>query len=180
MYLPVILGTAREGRRSEMVASYMEKKIRELSDLETEVLDVRNFRVSATTRDKEKEVVKRFKKHIDKADGLIIVSPEYNHGYPGELKMMIDMLYKEYNQKPIGFCAVSASFVGGARMVEQFKQVAIELQMTPIRESLFFPTVQNLFDDEGNIKDHDSYDKKVKSFLDQLLFYANHLKEARK
>jgi len=179
MYIPIVLGTAREGRQSEKVASFILSQVKETADFDTELLDVRNFRLSATSRDKDNEIVQRWGEHMRKADGLIIVSPEYNHGYPGELKMMIDMLYGEYNQKPVGFCAVSSSFIGGARMIEQFKQVAIELQMTPIRESIFFPNVQSLFDGQGKIKDPDPYIKRVGAFVKQLTLYAKHLKKAR-
>lgn len=60
---------------------------------------------------------------MTRADGLVIVSPEYNHGYPGEMKLMLDQLYKEYNRKPVGICGVSSGALGGARMVEQLRLI---------------------------------------------------------
>ena len=77
------------------------------------------------------------------ADGLIVVSPEYNHGYPGPLKEVLDSLYEEYEHKPIGICGAGGG-LGGSRAVEQLRLVAIELKLVPIREALYFPMVWDL------------------------------------
>ncbi|MCX5726397.1 MAG: NAD(P)H-dependent oxidoreductase [Candidatus Saganbacteria bacterium] len=176
MYIPIILGTAREGRQSEKVARFMLLEVKK-AGLETELIDVRDYRVEATDNTETTPQAKSLGEKIKKADGLIVVSPEYNHGYPGELKMLLDMIYKQYAKKPLGICGVSAGGLGGARVVEQLRQVFIELRMVPIREALYFPAVQDLFDDKGNIKDPASYSSRVKSFLDELLFYASSFKK---
>jgi NAD(P)H-dependent FMN reductase len=176
MYIPVLLGTAREGRESEKAAKFMLEEVKN-SDIETELIDVRDYRIEATNNTQEIPLAKKLEEKISKADGFIIVSPEYNHGYPGELKMMLDMLYEQYARKPVGFCGVSAGGLGGARVVEQLRLISIELHMVPIREAIYFPTIQNLFDEKGNIKDQ-SYHKRVKVFLDELLWYAKALKPA--
>jgi NAD(P)H-dependent FMN reductase len=92
--------------------------------------------------------------------------------------MMLDMLYEQYAKKPVGICGVSAGALGGVRAVEQLRLVCIELHMVPIREAIYFSVVQNLFDNNGSIKDQ-SYHKRVKNFFDELIRYAKALKEAR-
>ena len=179
MYIPVILGTAREGRQSEKVANFMIQEVKK-AEIETELVDARDFRVEATDNTEEGPKAKKLSPKIEKADAFIIVSPEYNHGYPGELKMMLDLLYDQYAGKPVGFCGVSAGGLGGARMVEQLRQVVIELHMLPIREALYFPVVQNLFDEKGVMKDPEAYKERIKSFLGELTRYANALKSSRK
>ncbi len=174
MYVPIILGTARKGRQSEKVAKFMLDEVKK-AKVYTELLDVRDYRIEATDNTQTTQKAKELGKKISQADGLIIVSPEYNHGYPGELKMMLDMVYKQYAGKPLGICGVSAGGLGGARMVEQLRQVAVELHMVPIREALYFPVVQELFDNEGKIKD-ESYSERVKRFLEELTWYAKTLK----
>ena len=182
MFIPVILGTARAGRRSENLAKikveHLEKHAAQYG-VQTELIDVRDFRHPATDNDKESDVVKKFSEKISPACGLIIVSPEYNHSFPGELKMMIDMLYDEYAKKPVGFCGVSSGPWGGNRVVEQLRTVAIELHMVPIREALYFPLVQSLFDEKGKMKDPASYEPRIKTFMDELMWYAKPLKTAR-
>jgi NAD(P)H-dependent FMN reductase len=169
MYIPIILGTAREGRQSEKVANFMLQETIK-NGIESEIIDVRDYRIDATDSRGELPQAKKFAEKIIKSNALIIVSPEYNHGYPGELKMMLDMLYKEYAHKPIGFCGVSIGILGGARMVEQLRLVSIEYHMIPIREALYFSGVQNLFEENGNIKDV-SYSDRVKVFLSELDLY---------
>jgi NAD(P)H-dependent FMN reductase len=177
MYVPIILGTAREGRQSEKAAKFMIGQIKKFG-LETEIVDVRDFRIEATDNTQESVLAKKLEKKISKADALIIVSPEYNHGYPGELKMMLDLLYQQYFRKPLGICGVSSGGLGGARMVEQLRLVAIELHMVPIREAIYFSGVQNLFDDKNKIKDQ-TYIDRVKVFLEELIWYAETLKSGR-
>ena len=178
MYIPVILATAREGRQSEKAAKYVLQETQK-AGLESEIIDVRDYRIAASDNTQTLSEAKKLAEKIKAADALIIVSPEYNHGYPGELKMMLDLLYQQYAKKPVGFCGVSRGSLGGARVVEQLRQVAAELHMVSIREAVYFPGINDLFDVNGEIKDK-SYDDRVKTFLDELMWYANALKRARK
>jgi NAD(P)H-dependent FMN reductase len=166
MYIPIILGTAREGRQSEKAANFLLEQTRN-ADFESEIIDVRDFRIPATNNTEEIPEAKKLEAKITKTDAIIIVSPEYNHGYPGELKMMLDMLFKQFFNKPLGICGVSSGGLGGARMVEQMRQVAIAFHMLPINGALYFSNVQDLFDDEGKIKD-EAYIKRAQRFFEEL------------
>jgi chromate reductase len=177
MYIPVILGTAREGRFSEKAAKFMLQEALK-AGLESELIDVRDYRIAATDNTQELPEAKNLAGTIDKADALIIVSPEYNHGYPGELKMMLDLLYQQYAKKPVGLCGVSMGGLGGARCVEQLRLVAVEFHMVPIREAIYFSGVRQLFDEKGVIKDS-AYHARAKTFLDELVWYAQALKNAK-
>lgn len=174
MFVPVILGTAREGRESEKVARFMLEET-EKAGIDTQLVDVRDFRLEATDRRKERSEVKRLAALINKADALIIVSPEYNWSYPGELKMMLDMLYKEYKGKPVGICGVSNGMFAGARMMGKLKDFCLCVGMVPIQASLYFGNVEELFDENGKIKD-DKYFPRVQRFLDELRWFADKMK----
>lgn len=182
LHIPIILGTARKGRRSEKVARFVLEELAKFGKEKgfvTELIDIRDFPLSATDNTQTSSTAKKFAEKISTADGLVMVAPEYNHGYPGELKLVIDMLYEQYAYKPIGFCGVSIGPWGGNRVVEQLRQIAIELHMIPIREALYFPLVENLFDEKGKIKDASSYQNRIKAFLDEMEWYAETLKIAR-
>ncbi|MDD3399490.1 MAG: NAD(P)H-dependent oxidoreductase [Candidatus Pacebacteria bacterium] len=175
--IPVILATARKGRSSEKAANFMLEQAKAYG-LETELIDVRDYRIEATDNSGNLPEAQRLSSKISRADGLIIVSPEYNHGYPGELKMMLDMLYEEYFKKPVGFCGVSSGIFGGVRGVEQLRQVSIEFHMVPIREAMYFPQIDSLIKDDGRVTDKDYHDR-AKKFLDELVWYAKALKQHR-
>ncbi len=175
--IPVILGTAREGRQSEKAANYMVREAMK-AGCETELLDVRDYRIGATDKKENDPKAKKLAEKIDKADALIIVSPEYNHGYPGELKMMLDMLYLQYFNKPVGFCGVSISPFGGVRVVEQLRLVAAELHMVSIRSALYFSRIQDFFDEKGEPVDK-TCPAQTKIFLDELIWYGDALKTKR-
>lgn len=167
MNIQIILGTARKGRQSEKVANYMKEQVSKTGN-EAEILDVRDYRLVATDNTGEPEVAQKWKEKIVKADGLIIVAPEYNHGYPGELKMALDMLYPEYKRKVVGICGVSDGGHGGSRLVENLLPVLIALGMKPLQHALYFSGVRELFDEQGAIID-ETYNDRCDSFINELL-----------
>lgn len=178
LFVPVILGTGREGRRSEHAARFVYEEVQRREGIETALLDVRDFRLPATDDSEKTALEKKLAEITTRADGFIIVSPEYNHGYPGELKMMLDMSDGEYARKPIAICGVSGGGMGGVRMVEQLRSVCIELGAVPISEAVYFSKIGDLFDESGTIK-NDAYEKRIGAMLDELQWYATALKRAR-
>jgi len=169
MYIPIILGTGRVGRQSEKVSNFMLEELKS-NKIESEILDVRDYRIEATDNTEKLPQAQKLSEKINKSNALVIVSPEYNHGYPGELKMMLDMILKQYAHKPVGFCGVSAGGLGGARGVEQLRLISIQYGMISIQGAMYFSNVQNLFDESGKIKD-ESYHNKVQVFLNELISY---------
>ena len=170
MYIPIILGTAREGRESEKVAFFVFKKTKE-KNIDTEIIDVRDFLFAFTKNNKEEEKIKRLEKKIIKSDAIIIVSPEYNNSFPGELKIMLDMFYKEYEKKVVGFCGVSSGNFGGIRAVSHLREVSHKLKMFPIIENLYFRNIKEVFNEKGELIDT-SYIERVKFFLDEITDYS--------
>ncbi len=166
MYFPIILGTAREGRQSEKVARFMLEELKK-EGIESGIIDVRDYRIEATDNTKKGSEAKRLAEIIGKADGIVIVSPEYNHGYPGELKMMLDLLYEEYRGKPVLICGVSAGIFGGTRMVEQLRLVCLGLGMVPVSSALYFRNAEEFNESEGN----EDYKKSVKRAVEELKLY---------
>ncbi|GEM_PF-52554 len=176
--IPILLGTAREGGNSAKVAQTVFKEMQKYEFFETELLKVSDFVTVLKTQGMEEKNANKWKEIMTKADGLIVVSPEYNHGYPGELKIMLDQLYDEYYRKPIGICGVSASSMGGVRMVEALRLVALELGMVPIHKAVYFSEVNTLFDHSQELQDS-LYIQRMKNFFDELAWFAKALKEAR-
>src|SRR5213080_5116015 len=146
LFIPVILGTARQGRQSENVARFVFEQTRKRAGVETEFIDVRELPMRL---DDAGEQMKdpTFSATIERCDGIILVVPEYNHGYPGLLKHALDMNLKEYIHKAVGICGVSAGPFGGARVIEALLPVVRELGLIAIFEDVNFGTVQNLFDE---------------------------------
>ncbi len=167
MRIPIILGTAREGRQSEKVAIYV-FGVAKAKGIETEIIDVRDYRVLETDNTGTSATAKALAEKIVPADGLIIIMPEYNHGYPGELKMTLDLLFKEYTGKPVGVCGVSNGPVGGARGVQALRLALIGMMMHPVREAVYFANVNDLFDAHDDVKNK-SYDKLVIGLIDAVV-----------
>jgi NAD(P)H-dependent FMN reductase len=88
---------------------------------------------------------RNWKEIVKKSQGLIIVSPEYNHSFPGELKILLDSLSDEYERIPVAICGVSIGKFGGACMIDHIKQVLVHLGMIPISLSVNFSLVKEAF-----------------------------------
>ncbi len=167
----ILLGTAREGRKSEKVAAFVLSIAKKRSDVEPELVDVRDY-PQFTTEGLSKELKEKCDNMVKGAHGMVIISPEYNHGYPGELKMFLDNSYKAYEGKPVAICGVSSGPIGGARMAEQLKLVLSAFQINIINAAVYFANVNDLFDKSGGIVNGEYWEKLVDGMLDELIKYA--------
>ena len=113
-----------------------------------------------------------------RADGFVLVAPEYNHGYPGMLKHALDTNLKEYIHKAVGICGVSAGSFGGTRVIQNLLPVMRELGLVTIFWDVNFSGVQKLFDMEGRILDG-SYVRRVDKFVKELVWMATVLRAGR-
>ena len=178
LFIPVILGTSRQGRQSEYVAKFIVEQISQREGIETELIDIRNMAIAT---DDAGESIKdpQFSATLDRADGLIIVVPEYNHGYPGLLKHVLDTCLKEYIHKAVGLCGVSAGSFGGTRVIQNLLPVMRELGLINIFYDLNFSNVQKLFDETGNLIDKPTYIRRMERFMDELIWMSTVLRYGR-
>ena len=177
LFIPVILGTPRKGRESENVARFMQTEMAKRPNVETELVDVRTLPFGT---DDAGEQLKdpRFSELCARADALVLVAPEYNHGYPGMLKHALDTNLKEYIHKAVGICGVSAGGFGGTRVIENLLPVLRELGLVTIFWDMNFSSVATLFDDSGALLDA-SYRKRADKFLQELIWMAKVLRHGR-
>ena len=114
-----------------------------------------------------------------RADAFVLVAPEYNHGYPGMLKHLLDTNLKEYIHKPVGLCGVSAGPWGGTRVIENLLPVMRELGLVTIFWDGNFSHVRKLFDPDGRILDAPAHERRMDKFLNELVWMARVLRHGR-
>ena len=176
--LPVILGTARQGRLSEPIARFVVEQVSRRPDVETELIDIRNIRLPV---DDAGEAIKdpKFSTTVSRADGLILVVPEYNHSFPGLLKHVLDSNLEEYIHKAVGVCGVSAGPFGGARMIQNLLPVLRELGLVMIFTDVYFGAAGKLFDPVTGDIIGPTYARRLKVFVDELVWMARVLRCGR-
>lgn len=177
LYIPVILGTPRRGRMSEHVARFVLGETGRREGVETELIDVLDLPLPTTDAGEEIKDTS-FSEKMNRADAVIIVAPEYNHGYPGLLKHALDTNLHEYIHKAVGIVGVSAGPFGGTRVIENLLPVMRELGFVTIFNDGNFSTVQDAFDRSGNLKDK-AYVRRIAKFLDELVWMAKVLRYGR-
>ena len=182
--IKVIVGSTRANRFSEKPAAWIFDLAKQRSNLDVELLDLRDYPLpffeEAMPPGMAKDgytnpAVVKWRDKIREADGFIICSPEYNHGYPGVLKNALDYVYFAWSRKAVAF--VSWGGVGGARGVEQLRAVAIELDMAPIRFAVHIPNPWLIKDMAG--VDTEANQHAAKAMLDNLTWWTGALKAAR-
>ena len=177
IFIPVIIGTTRKGRLSENVGKFVYEETKKKHGIETELIDV--LKINMAMDDAGEQIKDRyFSGVVDKADGLIIITPEYNHGYPGMLKHLIDSNLKEYIHKAVGLCGVSAGSFGGTRVIENLLPVMREVGLVTIFWDMNFSKVGQLFDSDGKITDSNYY-KRLDKFLNELIWMSKTLRYGR-
>lgn len=181
LFIPVLLGTPRKHRESGHVAKWLYGKMQEReAEIETQLFDVRDFNLPQDDYGMEiKDDFPEWRDAMTRADGLVIVTPEYNHGYPGTLKSVLDLLLPEYIHKAVAFAAVSAQVWGGVRVIEALVQTSRELGFAVTFTDLNFPRVHTLFDEDGKLFDEKAYENRTKAFLDELVWMSKTLRWGR-
>jgi NAD(P)H-dependent FMN reductase len=178
VFLPVIIGTPRQGRLTEPAANFVFGEVSKRSDIETELIDIRKIPIRM---DDAGEALKdsEFSATVARADGLILVVPEYNHSFPGLLKHVLDTNLKEYIHKAVGVCGVSASPFGGVRMIQSLLPVLRELGLVTIFSDVYFGTAGKLFDPATGKITNPAYVGRVEKFLNELVWMARALRFGR-
>ena len=171
--IPVILGTTL----SHHAARFMVEQIAKREKILTELIDISKMPLPT---DDAGEAVKdaAFSDKMARADALVIITPEYNHSFPGLLKHVLDSCLKEYIHKAAGIVGVSAGPFGGVRAIQDFLPVMRELGLVNIFWDVNFGIVSKVFDDSGKLLDP-AFIGRADKFLNELIWMAKTLRYGR-
>lgn len=176
--IAVLAGTTRQQRRSIIAARYVAEFGKTLDNVEIIFVDPAEFSFVGDGNDPEGKDP-RYSEITAKADAFFIVTPEYNHSFPGSLKRMLDSELANYNHKPVAFAGVSDGNWGGTRAIESLVPAVRETGLVVMSWDVYFPYVQNVFDENGTINDEfkDRYERQLTKLYNELLWFAKILKK---
>ena len=187
--ISVIVGSTREGRFSEKPAKWILQHLKKREGVDARLLDLRDFPMpffdqpaTPATPGRaayKNEVVQRWTAAIAQSDGFVFVTPEYNYGTSAVLKNAIDWVYPEWNRKAASFVSYGSAL--GARAVQQLRETAIEVQLTPIRSSVHIPVATLWAHYTGGDVDAGlaEIDAIAGAMIQDLLWWTAALKKAR-
>jgi NAD(P)H-dependent FMN reductase len=174
--IPVLLGSVRRNRRSPKVARWLHRQLvtderitARLIDLEELALPIMEERLRM--RDDPPPGAATLSEAIAAGDGLVIVTPEYNHGYPGVLKNALDYLLPELKRKPVGIVTVSAGGFGGVNCLAQLRLVLLAMGAAPIPASLAVSRVNTSFTDDGPTDE--GFADRARKFIDEVVWWTS-------
>jgi NAD(P)H-dependent FMN reductase len=176
-YIPVLLGSSRTGRQSVKVAQFILGELSQRDRVQTELIDLREYKLPILEErlnemSTPRSTLLQFCSKLDRADGILMVTPEYKGGYPAVLKNALDYLEPQaLRYKPIGICTVSSGGFGGLNCLTQLQLVCRALGGLPIRDKLPVSNVQDIFDKKGNIC-NSAFKPKLESSIEELVWYT--------
>jgi NAD(P)H-dependent FMN reductase len=175
--IPVILGTARKGRASAHAAALFAERLNRRAGVTSRVIDIATVPMPV---DDAGEAIKdpAFAGAMSNADGLVIVSPEYNHSFPGLLKHVLDSCLSEYIHKAVGIVGVSAGPFAGTRVIQGLLPVTREIGLVTIFWDVNIGTVAKVFADDGRLLD-DAVIRRSDRFIRELIWMAKVLRHGR-
>lgn len=181
----VFYGSVRTNRQGIKAAKFIINKLKERQH-NAELIDPEYYdfplleKMYKSYKDDTAPVkMKELADKIKNADAFVIVSGEYNHSIPPALTNLMDHFLEEYFFRPSAIVSYSAGSFGGVRAAMQLRAFLGELGTVSIPSIFPVPKVKNAFDDDGNPLD-DKYNKRVRKFLDELEWYANAIRNAKK
>jgi NAD(P)H-dependent FMN reductase len=178
--IAVIAGTARKQRKSIRAARYVAEFGTNLPNVQIIFVDPKDFNLPGDGNDEEAKDPK-YTQITARADAFFVVTPEYNHSYPGSLKRLLDSELKNYIHKPVALAGVSASNWGGLRAVEALVGTVREMGLVATSKDAYFPFVGETFD-EHNQPIHSkkaTIDRSIQAAYDELIWMAKTLKYGR-
>lgn len=184
LVLPLLFGTVRKENFSRTVAEFVLARGAARPGVETRLFDPAtlpfgNLEAREWEMDSQPPEVAAFVAEMERSDGFVIVTPEYNRGIPGALKNMIDHLYSEWSRKPFALVGVSNGFVGGARAVDHLTTVLPGVEAFAVPYSVLVREVPKSFPRGGPPRDEAEMTSRVDRLWSELEWYARALKPAR-
>lgn len=175
MRIKIISASVRQGRASHRIALYFEKYITENHLAEAEILDLHayNFPVFEERLQYLQDPpagALHFSEKVKEADGIIIVTPEYNGGYPASLKNVVDLLYPEWKKKPILVSTVSNGPFGGTQVITSILFSLWKIGAWVVPSMFPVPNAPDHYDEYGNAIHKEATDKRAKVFIGELLW----------
>lgn len=178
--MAVLIGTARVQRKSDKAAHYIAGLAKQRDNVEVILVDPKDFNFPGDGNDPEGKDP-RYTDIVARADAFFIVTPEYNHSFPGSLKRMLDSELALYKHKPVAFAGASNGSWGGVRAVEALVPTIRKTGLVAMSWDLYFPRVQDIFGVSGAMEPGhiERYTKSTNKLLDELLWFAAMLKTQR-
>lgn len=176
--LVVLIGSTREGRFGDTVGRWFAAEAQRHGEFVVNLVDLAEAALPAVNPAVPTPAVEAFRERLAAADAFVVVTPEYNYGFPAALKHAIDQASAEWRAKPVGFVSYGG-MAGGLRAVEQLRLVFAELHAATVRDCVSLHGARERFGTDGRPRDPAGCGAAAKKMLDRLAWWAEALRAAR-
>ena len=173
--LLIIIASTRPGRIGLPVGRWFVQRAAEHAEFELDVADLAELDLPLLDepnhprlREYTHDHTRAWSARVDASDAIVMVTSEYNSGYPAPLKNAIDFLHHEWRYKPVGFVSYGG-VSAGTRAVGQLRQVVLAVAMMPAPTSVNIPFVRQFLDEDGTLTGNEVLVQAASGMLDDLV-----------
>lgn len=174
----MIIASTRPNRLGPTVARWFAGEASSHPELALQVLDLAQAGLPPVGGPDPDGRVDPFRRRVAAAEAFVVVTPEYNHGYPAPLKEAIDHTHREWAAKPVAFVSYGG-LSGGIRAVEQLRQVFAEMHAVTLRSGVAIPFARRAFDADGRPVDDTRIASAATKTAEELIWWAAALRAGR-
>lgn len=180
----IISSSIRTGRKSDRVALYLMHQINRRNDATATIIDLHEYNLPLfherySNLPSLPDALIALKEAIDAAEVVVMVTPEYNGGYPAALKNVIDVFFTEWKRKPVAFATVSAGAFAGMNVITSIQYVMWKLGACTIPAMFPVPSVEQTINENGQATDPEKTDKRAAAFIDELIWYGSAIEDKK-
>jgi NAD(P)H-dependent FMN reductase len=174
-HIAILSASVRQGRKSHRAALFLKRFLEEKNLATAEIIDLNHYQFPVfherlMYQENPNPELLEYSEKIKEADGVLIVTPEYNGGYPASLKNAIDVLYPEWQKKPVAISTCSDGNFGGNQVILSIQFVLWKMHALTVPAMFPNPNVDKAYDEEGNPSDKAGTEKRALFFLKELLW----------
>lgn len=186
MNIAVIVGTTRQGRVTPKLAKWVMSRADERTDADFSIIDLADYDIpmlqeAPWLEDRMiTEGARQWLGELDRADGIIIVTAEYNHTIPAVLKNAFDYTHGEVMRKPVAI--VSHGVNSGVRANEHLRQMLnSNMGAFSISSTVAYAgNVGEVLSEDGEPSgDNQLNESKLQKLLDDIVWYTKAIKAAK-
>jgi NAD(P)H-dependent FMN reductase len=174
-HIAILSASVRNGRKSHRVALFFQNFINHKQLATSEIVDLNEYKFPVFEErlpylNSPSPQILDFARRIQSADGILIVTPEYNGGYPAALKNVIDLLTTDWRRKPVAICTVSDGSFGGSQVIMSLQFSLWKIKAWTVPAMFPVPKVDESFDEQGVPFEREITEKRAESFVNELLW----------
>ncbi len=151
----IFVGSIRRENYSLKTAKILAGEFNKHDNYECDILILKEYKLPLPGQTLPGSKVKEFRKKVADADGIVMITPEYNGSVSSVLKVMIENLSypSEVKGKPVSLVGIASGDIGAIKSLEHLRSICAHIGGIVLPKQASIPNVEDYFDENDNCTD---------------------------